>query len=667
MRLLLTTCLLLLTALARSQQTEDWEHLYDTYYYLDSDTDEDEADREEVLERLRLLADNPVNLNQATRDDLEQLPFLSDHQIEGILDYRDHYGPLRSLGELRMVKSIDHRQLQLLPFFVFIDASEPVSEVRQSWRDVLRRGKHSVETALRVPFYDRKGDRNGYLGYKYRHRLRYEFTSGQRLRIGFLAAQDAGEPFFANCNRWGYDLYSFYAQAKRLGRVEQMVVGRYRVSIGMGLIAGQSFSLEKMTTLQTMGRQQSALRVHSSRSEADYFQGAGATVRLSRPLSFTAFASYRPVDATLNADGTAATLLTSGYHRTPAEADKKHNTHLTSAGGSLAFKDNGITLTVNGIFTQLDRSLEPNRQTLYKRYDAHGRRFTNMSLSYGIQRARFSVNGETALDQDGHLATVNALGLKVLSNLNIVAVQRFYSYRYSTLHGHSFSDGGKVKNESGAYLGLQWQPYRYWSLSAYADYAYSSWARYLISQASHSVDLMVQANYNRQQWTVGARLRSRLRQRDDATHTALVANNSHRLRLHATYTTQGGLSARTQLDASRTYYLDAHQGVMLSQHLGLKLSRWRLNAFAAWFHTDDYASRVYVYEQQLPGDFFSPSYYGKGYRLALNAQVLPSARWHLGACLGYTHYLDRSVIGSALQLIDASYQTDLDLFLRLKF
>lgn len=663
LRQLLTACLLLLTVLANGQQTEDWEQLYDNFYTQDED---DEDDREDEMERLRLLADHPLNVNQASREDLEQLPFLSDQQIEGLLEYRDRYGPLRSLGELRMVSALDYRQLKLLPFFLYID-NEPESKKEPSWRDVLRYGKHTLEAAVRVPFYERKGDRNGYLGYKYRHRLRYEFTSGQRLRVGFLAAQDAGEPFFAACNRWGYDLYSFYAQAKRLGRVEQLVAGRYRVTMGMGLVVGQSFSLGKSMTLQNMGRQSQPLHVHSSRSEADYFQGAGATVRLWRPFTLTAFASYRPVDATLNTDGTAATLLTTSYHRTPTEADKKHNTHLTSAGGSLAYKDNGITLAVNGVFTQLDRSLEPNRQTLYRRYDAHGRRFTNMSLSYGIQRARYAFNGETALDQNGHLATVNTLGLKPLSNLSIVALQRFYSYRYSSLHAHSFSDGGKVKNESGYYLGVQWQPLRYWSLSAYADYAYSAWARYLISQASHSVDLMLQADYERHRWKTSLRLRSRLRQRDDTTHKLLVDNNSHRLRLHTTYTSDGGFSVKTQLDAARTFYLQSHQGWMLSEHLGLPLGNWQLHLLAAYFHTDDYASRLYLYEHQLPGDYLSSSFYGEGYRLALNAQARLGKHWRTGARLGYTHYFDRSVIGSALQQIDASYQTDLDLYLRYQF
>ena len=67
--------------------------------------------------------------------------------------------------------------------------------------------------------YDRRGDRNGYLGYKYRHWLRFGVSSAGRLRAGFAASQDAGEPFFSGSNSMGYDFYSFFIEARRLGPV----------------------------------------------------------------------------------------------------------------------------------------------------------------------------------------------------------------------------------------------------------------------------------------------------------------------------------------------------------------------------------------------------------------------------------------------------------------
>ena len=41
----------------------------------------------------------------------------------------------------------------------------------------------------KIPFYERRGDQNGYLGYRYRHDLRYQFNYNRKI---FL--QEKGSP-----------------------------------------------------------------------------------------------------------------------------------------------------------------------------------------------------------------------------------------------------------------------------------------------------------------------------------------------------------------------------------------------------------------------------------------------------------------------------------------
>lgn len=53
-----------------------------------------------------------------------------------------------------------------------------------------------------MPFYTRKGDREGYMGYQYKHSIRYDFTYGDNVRLGVLGAQDAGEPFLQAGTIW---------------------------------------------------------------------------------------------------------------------------------------------------------------------------------------------------------------------------------------------------------------------------------------------------------------------------------------------------------------------------------------------------------------------------------------------------------------------------------
>ena len=86
-----------------------------------------------------------------------------------------------------------------------------------------------------------------------------------------------------------------------------------------------------------------------------------------------------------------------------------------------------------------------------------------------------------------------------------------------------------------------------------------------------------------------------------------------------------------------------------------------------YFHTTGYDSRLYVYESGPLYNFSIPAYFGEGLRLHLMSKVNVSRRLSLTAKLGYTHYFDRSTIGSGIQQIDSSSQTDLDLQFRWKF
>ena len=274
---------------------------------------------EDVYDQLCYLAQHPFDLNTATRSQLEELPFLSAQQIEEIVDYLYHYGPMKSKGELLMIRSLDEARRRLLSGVCYVGEAPKKSFPRL--REILRDGHHELMATARIPF-QKKDDT--YLGSPLRHWLRYQFNDGDYLKLGLVGSNDAGEPFFADGNRWGYDHYSYYLQLRGLGRLESLCLGHYRVSMGMGLVMNTQTSFGKVALLQTLGRSQTTLRAHASRTD-NYLQGAAATIRLSRHFSLTGFFSYRPMDATLNKDGTIASILTSAYHRTQGEMAKKHN------------------------------------------------------------------------------------------------------------------------------------------------------------------------------------------------------------------------------------------------------------------------------------------------------------------------------------------------------
>lgn len=647
---------------ANAQQKREWEQ----YLYQISEMNDTESDVwESYYDMLCDLEANPININTATRKELEQLPFLTAEEVEDISEYLYLHGPMKSLGELAMIENLDYFKRRLLFYFTY--AGEVESRTFPSMKNILKYGKHDVMGTVKVPFYTRKGDKDGYEGYQYKHSIRYDFSYGDRVRFGVLGAQDAGEPFFAGKNNLGYDFYSFYFVLKKLGKIKTLALGRYRVRFGMGLVINNNFSFGKLSALSSLGRGGSNIRAHSSLSSGNYLQGAATTVNIVKGLDVSAFVSYRKFDATLNADdGTIATILESGYHRTETELDKKNNSSHVLAGGNVDYSAGGFHVGLTGVYVSLDKRLKPKTEAVYRRHYASGKDFYNIGIDYGYTGHRISFHGETATGGCNAFATINSLSFSLTDNLDLLALQRFYSFRYYSLFAESFSEGGAVQNESGIYLGANWRPIPNLSVMAYSDFAYFAWPKYQVSDSSRSFDNLVQMIYVPGGWTFSARYRYKMRERDNAEKSALIFKKEHKGRLSAAYDS-GVWGGKFQADIAYTDYKKKSFGWMLSQNVSVRLEKlfYAIMSFG-YFDTDDYDSRVYAYERGMRYSFYSPAYYGNGVRAALFAVSDFSDNITVTAKVGVTKYFDRDKIGSGYQEIDGSSATDLELQLRLR-
>lgn len=158
------------------------------------------------------------------------------------------------------------------------------------------------------------------------------------------------------------------------------------------------------------------------------------TVNVAKGLDVSAFVSYRKFDATLNkGDSSIATILDSGYHRTETEMEKKNNSSHFLCGGNVDYRFKGFHVGLTGIFVSLDKELKPKTEALYRRHYAHGKDFYNIGVNYGYTGHRLSFCGETATGGCNAVATVNSLTYNLSDNMELLALQRFYSFRYYSL------------------------------------------------------------------------------------------------------------------------------------------------------------------------------------------------------------------------------------------
>lgn len=618
---------------------------------------EDWTDRLEELELLHL---HPIDLNHATREDLQRLPFLDDGQVTDILSYVMKYGRVRSLYELPLVESLSAVELQWLPLFLKVDEGVAVKD-SLTVKSLFGHAKSELLSRIDLPLYHHDGylrKDGGYRGRRVYNRTRYNFRS-DHLQVGLRMERDGGER--------GIDSYGVYAMLGDVGPLSRLVVGDYKMGFGEGLVLNQGFGMGKSTF---QGRPSQGIRGQNGMDEANFFRGVSAAFRLTKTLSFTAFYSYRKGDATLNDveegstdEPTIKTLVTSGYHRTETELSKRHNHAVNLAGGNVQWQSGAWHLGATGYFEHYSKALDPGTAT-YRAFYPRGQNFGVAGLNYGYGGYRLTLRGETAYStEQGGLATLNSLHYTFSQRWKVGASVRYYQRQFYSRYAAALCENGSVQNETGAMLRLDAVPFGKTALTAFVDYFYNPWPRYGLTHSSTGWEgmLMLSQPFGRRHVLT---LRYNAKSKESASGQPL----NHRLRLQ--WTINDGKRWRYQTTA----LLHAVQGsvgwgVSQSVRYGLTM-RFPLRASlsGAYFKTKDYDSRIYATEYNVAGSVSIPSFYGHGLRAAGTLQyACLSGHVVLELKYGVTKYFDRDTQGSALQTIYSDVKNDITLQLRLRW
>lgn len=627
--------------------------------------DIDEENGQEFYDVLEDMADQKININEAQRSDLEKIPFINDAQIQDILAYRDLHGEIYTMDELAMIPSIEREKRILLKRFFY--AGQIIRKTPLTLKNLYRYGKNKLVAYTGIPFYKRKGDYNGYLGYPIKHWIRYNYSYRNQVKAGLVASQDAGEPFGANKNKYGYDYYAAYVLLENLGRIKTLALGKYKIKQGLGLIINKDLTFGKFSSINYMGRTKSIIRPHSSRSMSNYLQGVAGNVSITKSLDFIAFFSYRPIDATLNKeDGTIHTIINNGYHRSINEMAKKDNASETVMGTAINWKIGNWGLGATTLYTHYDAGLKLNIGGLYRRFFPVGKDFFYWGINYSWYQGRFAFAGETATEQKGALATINKMHVKVTDELEITAMQRFYSYKYYALHGNALGENRHCNNESGFLVGWQYKFNRDCGITGYNDWSYSPFAKFRVSKASSGWEHYLNGFYQRKHMKFMTAYKIKKRDLDNKDNNSIDRVITHRAKASLQYDL-GTVTAQTKCEGTWAISSQTEKGWMVTQSLMTRIRPLELLVSAAYFNTDGYRSRIYAYERSMYMAMTFPAMMGKGYRASLLVKGDINKNMHIYGKCGMTKYMDRQVISSGLQTIYGNTQTDAELQLICKW
>jgi len=643
------------------------------------------VDYNSFFEDLMFCSQNPINLNKATREQLERLPFLSDMQIENIQAYVYQFGSMKTIYELQLVEGLDMTDIRrMLPFVIVGEAADVNKKLY--WHDLLKYGKNKLLFRLDKGLETKEGyrflpeeDQNSaesnskkYVGDDFYNALRYNFQFKDRIQFGITAEKDGGEQFWGSRHR-GYDFYSFHAQFNNFGKFKTIVLGDYRASFGQGLVLYSDFGMGKSSYVLNVSPRSGGLKKYSSTDENNFFRGGGATVRWGK-FDFSAFYSNKKIDGD-TAGGAFPSIITTGYHRTPDELRKKHTVNRQIAGGNVTYTNMNLQLGLTAVHTQLNSRLMPDK-SVYNYFYFSGNKQTNAGIFYRYRWKKLNLFGETAVVDNGSVATLNGCSFSPASNIGLVVLQRYYAPEYDTFYASSFAETSRINNESGLYLGVELRPFAKWKFAAYADGYRFPWPKYGIDIPSVGKDYLCQVDFTPRN-TVAMYWRLKYEEKQTNLSTTglamptVVPLQKTSLRYQLTYS-YGNFSFKNVLEGnlSRQGNTDWTYGVMALQDVSYDFRTIPLQANFRYqfFDAVNYENRFYSYESDVLYAFSIPMYFGMGNRYYLNLKYELNRDLSLWFKIAQTVYADdRESLSGGNEAVDGNRKTDVRFLLKYDF
>ncbi|MEY3422816.1 MAG: hypothetical protein RIR48_3145 [Bacteroidota bacterium] len=651
--------------------------------FLES-TDAENFDYNTIFENLNYYYDHPLNINQASENDLRELYLLNEIQINDFIQHRNSFGSFLSIYELQSLTSWDMGVIKNVTPFLKCEVAP--ADFNLDFRDALKNGVSTLFIKGKRVLEDRKGfletpsGSRPYLGDPNHLYIRYRYEFGQLFKAGITMEKDPGEPFFKDKNKYGFDFYSVFAYAKDINKTLSIVsLGDYAVSMGQGLILHNDFGAGKSSYVMNVKKAGRMIRPYSSVNEVNFFRGAGTVINVAKSLQVAAFVSYKPIDASVDRDTIENTdfdafgsIRFDGFHRTESEMVNKNSIHQTNVGGKIEYKVRDFKVAFNGLYTGFDASLTRD-DALYRKFLFNGKNLFNTSLDYTWRYKNLTFFGEGAISDNGGMAQIHGVLMGLNRKLDVSAVYRNYDPDYQVLNANAFGESTQPINEKGFYLGMEMRPFKNITLSAYADVWSHPWVAYRRDGLTDGNEFLIKLAYT-QKRKMDFYVQYRIEKKQLNSSNEFIIDypenlTLQRLRLHLSYKLTKEWEIRDRAEFSFFEKAEKSSGFLLYQDVIYKpiAKPWSFTARYAVFDINSFDARIYAYENDILYEFFIPFYQNRGTRFYVNSRLRLGRNYTWEFRIGRTYFENVNTIGSANELINGQSRTELKTQLKIRF
>ncbi len=650
-----------------------------------------EQDYSTIYEDLHYFIENPLNLNEATVEQLNRLHFLDNLQTEEIIKYRKRHGNFKTIYELQLLESFDRESIKKLLPFVAVKTIKTDNSLNLN--KVFKYGRNQIFT--RTQFYlqpikgynipdsviEKNPDKSRYLGNSMKYYVKYKFQYRDRVQWGITAEKDAGEQFFTGAQKYGFDFYSAHIQLNNISKFKTIVIGDYQAQFGQGLALWTGMTMGKSSYVLNIKKKARGLRKYSSTDENLFMRGVGTTLQFG-DFRVSAFGSYHKIDGNISLKDSLnpnniieiSSFQITGFHRTPNEIADRKSIGQTIFGGNISYAGKwfktGLTYVNYSFSAELNKTIKP-----YQLYEFQGTHNSNLGWNYEFQYKKFQIFGETAVSQNKGLATINGIIVPLAHQVSLVGLYRNYSPKYQAYFSGAFGEGGNNFNEKGLYMGLVVYPYRNFKISTYFDTYTFPWLRYRLNEPlANGVDYLAQIDYNpSRNVSMYFKYKRELKPENTSLNNFIkypIVNDRWSARYHISFQINKNLTLKNRIEITgfekETEKLNgflAYQDIKYVAHKIPLTLNFRYAVFDA-----PYDARIYAYENDVLYAFSVPGYFFKGFRIYLVAKYDITPKLTAWAKYSQFSYTNKDVLSKgSLNEVNGNTKSEIKLQLRYKF
>jgi hypothetical protein len=638
---------------------------------------------EELYEMYGQLLAHPINLNTATEEQLQALLILNSTQLFDFIKYRNEAGPLLSIYELQVIESFTETTIKLLEPFVIVEGVNS-----KGWNGLMQRISREKNNYLvsrlertlesKAGYKESSSSSVKYKGGPFKWYNRFRVSAPGDFSLGITMENDAGEKLQWNANQkqYGFDFISLHAQVQNKGKLSNLIIGDYQAQFGQGLTLGGGFGMGKGSeTITTLRRSNLGFIPYTSVIESAFFRGASVSYKLNKGLTWHTFYSSLWRDSRVNetADGneTISSLFLTGMHRTENEVLSRKNIREINVGSVLQYKNQNIDAGLLAHQTNFSTAINKT-PTLYNQFTFQGNHNTNIGVYFNYSWRNFSFFSEASKSLNGGAAFTAGTLASLSPVFDISLLYRNFSRDYYSFYTNSVAESSIPQNEQGIYWGWKYRIARQHTASGYIDIFKFPWLKFGSYQPSSGHEWMLRYNFIPSKTVLlFAQIRQEAKARNvsgETTNYETAIGTKTNFWLNADYDISQTLSMKTRIQLTDFKLSDRQSnGFAVVQDINLNWRKFLISGRVALFQTDDYDTRIYIYERDAWLAFSIPALQGTGIRRYLLIQYKATDRLDFWLRWAATEFENRDSIGSNGEEILGNTKNDLKFQVRIKF